>query len=278
MRKLTLGAATMKHPKLDGKEPLPESALPRLEEADRLLQEAARRGCDVLCLPELFADPTQGIQLRRFAEPPGGPVCEWLAGRARALRMALAATVALRGEGGVTNSGLVYDKSGRLAGRYDKVHLPPGEDRVAAAGRDFPVFEVEGVRVGMQICYDLAFPEGCRILALRGAELVLWPNMWGGMPEAFTDVVMRARAMENGVHLVSSGFVLSGDADFRAAKVHGRSCVIDPAGVVLAEVGCRTGVAVATVDFDAPRPADLPGAPLAHRRPEAYGPLVAGGG
>ena len=274
MRRLMLGTAMMTHPKLDGKEPLPESSAPRLAEADRLVDEAARRGCDLLCLPELFADPTQGVQMRRFAEAPGGPVTTWLADRARTRRMALAASVALLRNGRTTNTGVVFDKSGRLAGSYDKVHLPPGEDRVAAAGVDFPVFEVEGARVGMQVCYDLAFPEGCRILALRGAELVLWPNMWGGMPEAFTDVIMKARAMENGLCLVSAGFVLCGDPDFRAAKVHGRSCIIDAAGVILAEVGCRAGVAVAAVDFDAPRPADQPGAPLAHRRPEAYGALT----
>lgn len=277
MRTLTLGTATLKHPKLDGKEALPDTIAPRLQEAEPLLREAARRGCDLVCLPELFADPTQGMRMRQFAEPIGGPVTAWLADRARTLRMAVATTVALQRGDRLTNTGVVFDKVGRLAGNYDKVHLPPGEDKVATAGKDFPVFEVEGVRVGMQICYDLAFPEGCRILALRGAELVLWPNMWGGMPEAFTDVIMRARAMENGLCLVSSGFVLSGDPDFRAAKVHGRSCIIDPAGVILADVGCRTGLATAAIDFDTPRPADQPGAPLSSRRPEAYGALTEGG-
>lgn len=275
MRKLTLGTAMMKHPRLDGKEVLPDTIAPRLEEADGLVREAARRGCDLLCLPELFADPTQGMRARQFAEPLGGPVTTWLADRARSLGMAIAASVTLQRDGRLTNTGVVYDKSGRLAGSYDKVHLPPGEDKVAVAGYDFPVFEVEGVRVGMQICYDLAFPEGCRILALRGAELILWPNMWGGMPEAFPDVIMKARAMENGVCLVSSAFVLCGDPDFRAPKIHGRSCIIDPGGVILAEVGCRTGIATATVEFGRARPADLPGAPLENRRPEVYGELVA---
>ena len=276
MRKITLGAAAMRHPKLDGKEVLPDTIEPRIEEARALAREAARRGCDLLCLPELFADPTQGTQLARFAESPDGPINSWLSDTAKNLGMALAATVALRRGDRLTNTGVVYAKDGTLAGTYDKAHLPAGERDVASPGDGFPVFEVEGVKVGMQICYDLGFPEGCRILAVKGAELILWPNMWGGMPEQVTDVIMKARAIENQVCLVSSAFVLTGYSDFRAPKIHGRSCIIDPSGVVLAEVGVRTGVAVATLDLDAPSLdfVERCGARFPQRRPQLYGDLA----
>jgi len=274
MRRLTLGAAMMRHPTLDKDEVRPDTIGPRLKEADGLVQEAARRGCDILCLPELFADPSQGTEMASFAEDEGGPVTTWLSQTARARNMALVATLALRHERGITNTGVFYDKQGKLVGRYGKVHLPPGEREVSVPGDAFPVFDLEGVRVGMQTCYDLNFPEGCRILALKGADVVFWPNMWGGMPEAFTDVIMKARAMENQVHLVSSAFLLTGAGSFRAPKIHGRSCILDRSGAILAEVGLRLGVAVATVDLDAAslaRDATL----RAHRRPGLYGEIVA---
>ena len=274
MRRLTLGAAMMRHPTLDKDEVRPDTIAPRLKEAAGLVEEAARRDCDILCLPELFADPSQGTEMASFAEDEGGPATAWLSETARARNMALVATVALRRERGITNTGVFYDKQGTLVGRYGKVHLPPGEREASVPGDAFPVFDLEGARVGMQTCYDLNFPEGCRILALKGADIIFWPNMWGGMPEAFTDVIMKARAMENQVHLVSSAFLLAGPGAFRAPKLHGRSCILDPSGAILAEVGPRLGVAVATVDLDAaPRACDA--TLRAHRRPDLYGEIVA---
>jgi predicted amidohydrolase len=250
MRRLTLGAACMQHPTFDEKEVLPDTPEPFLEEAMGLVREAAGRGCDILCLPEHFADPSRSVHAERWAETPGGPITSWLSRAAQTHRMALVTTVALRDGRRVTNSGVFYDKQGRLVGCYPKVHLPGGEREKVEAGTGFPVFNLEGARVGMQTCYDLEYPEGCRILALKGAEIIFWPNMWGGMPEEHTEVMMKARAIENMVFLVSSAYVLAGDGFFRVPKIHGRGCVIDWSGAVLAEVGRRLGVAAATVDVD----------------------------
>jgi len=275
MKRVTIGTGTMRHPTLDPDEGVPDSVEPRLCEASELVCEAARRGCDFLCLPELFADPTQGAKMEQWAEPLGGPITTWLATMARQHKLALISTVTLTGEGGVANTALVYDSRGLLAGRYQKVHLPEGEN--AIAGREFDVVDVDGVCLGLQICHDLSFPEGSRILALNGAKVIFWPNMWGGMPEYQTDVIMRARAIENAVFLVSSAYVLTGSRFFRVPKVHGRSCIIDPSGAILAEVGNRCGVAVATVDLDEEVKWQTLGTrknQLDERRPHLYGRLT----
>lgn len=248
LRPVIIGTGMMQHATLDEKDVVPNSCEPRLREAGALVAEAAKRGCDFMGLPELFADPTHGLRMDQWAEIEGGPVTTWLARQAKKHRMVIVATVALRDSNTVANTGVIYDKRGRLVGCYPKVHLPDGEREIGTAGQDFPVFEVEGVRVGMQICYDLQFPEGCRILALRGAEVIFWPNMEGGMPEAQTEVVMRTRAIENGLYLVSSAYLLTGSGYFRVPKVHGRSCIIDWAGMIVAEVGLRLGVATALLD------------------------------
>lgn len=271
MASIVLGAASMRHPLLDDSETLPNTIDPRLAEAQELVDEALSRGCELLCLPELFADPTQGTRMSDFAEPLGGPVTSWLADTAKATGMALATSVTLQREHGVTNTGVVYDEHGRLTGSYDKVHLPPGECDVATPGDDFPVFELHGIRIGMQICYDLEFPEGCRILAIKGAQIILWPNMWGGMPEERTEVILKARAMENGVCIVSAGFFLDGPRYFRAPKLYGRTCVVDPKGTILSEVGRRTGVAVASLPLDDLRSG---GEHLFERRPGTYGDIL----
>ena len=145
MRKITLGVASMRHPKLDEEEILPDTITPRIEEAQALANEAARRKCDLLCLPELFADPTQGIEMAKFAEPLGGPITSWLSDTAKALGMVMVTSVALRRGDRLTNTGVLYAKDGMLAGSYDKVHLPAGEREIASPGESFPVFEIEGM-------------------------------------------------------------------------------------------------------------------------------------
>ena len=182
MTKLTLGTAMMQHPTFLEDEVLPDTADARLAEAAPLIVEAATRGCDILCLPEYFADSKQGMAAESLAEPVGGPVTTWLSDQARNHNMALVATVAIKDDRGIANGGVAYNKQGELVGRYGKVHLPPGERDKTVPGDGFDVFEIEGAKVGMQICYDLDFPEGCRILSLKGAEIIFWPNMWGGMP------------------------------------------------------------------------------------------------
>ena len=133
MTRLTLGTAMMQHPTLAEDEVLPDTIDPRLEEAAGLVEEAAGRGCDILCLPELFADPKQGTEMAAFAEPIGGPVTTWLSEQAKAHNMALVATLTLEHERGITNTGVAYSKQGELVGTYGKVHLPPGEREGSAS-------------------------------------------------------------------------------------------------------------------------------------------------
>ena len=279
MATVVIGTSMMQHPTLAEDEVLPDTIEPRLEEATPLLADAAARGCDFMCLPELFADPSQGTKMVEFAEEAGGPVTTWLSQKARELHLAIVSTVALREGDRVFNAGLIHDREGALVGCYRKVHLPPGECDVATPGDDFPVFEVGSLRIGMQICHDLSFPEGSRILAIKGADVIFWPNMWGGMPEEHTDVIMKTRAIENGLCLVSSAYLLTGDNFFRVPKIHGRSCIIDWSGSILAEVGRRLGVATATIDLAElrKRAEHRRSSLLRERLPGLYGELTAAG-
>jgi predicted amidohydrolase len=106
--------------------------------------------------------------------------------------------------------------------------------RGIAPGSGFPVFDTELGRIGMLICHDASFPEAARELTLGGAELILMP-IWGGR-----QTLVRARAMENGVYVVTSGY------DYPSE-------VIAPTGEVLAAVPINKGPAVAVADIDLSR-------------------------
>ena len=276
MRKVRIGTASMLHPTFADGEVRHPSAEPLHRAAQAHIEEAARLGCDCLCLPELFASLNRSQGMADTAEPSDGPTGAFLSAAARQHSIMLVTTVLWRQEGKLFNTGVAYDKRGKLAGTYRKVHLPSGEELICAPGEGFPVFEAEGLRFGMQICYDLNFPEGCRCLALDGADVVFWPQMWGAMPENYTDVILRARAMENLMWIVSSGYFLGGDTSFRVPKMNGRSSIVGWDGTILAEVGPRLGVAAATLDLDEPHFSQASRQEMlhTHRMPRCYGRLT----
>lgn len=276
MRKVTIGTSSLPHPTFEPDETRPDSPEPLHQAAKKHVEEAARLGCDFLCLPELFANFNRSQRLEDTAETMDGPTASFLSRAAREHSLIIVTSVLLRSEGNLANTGVAYDKKGRLIGTYAKVHLPAGERDLCVPGQEFPVFETDGIRFGMQICYDLNFPEGCRSLALDGADIVFWPHMWGAMPENYIEVIMRARAMENLVWLVSSGYFLGGDGFFRVPKMNGRSCVAGWDGTILAEVGRRVGVAAATIAIDETRSSQSSRENMLHhhRMPMCYGRLT----
>jgi len=240
-----------------------------LATAEGLLKEAGGRGSDIVCLPEVFATkrtPNQGE-----AEVIGqGPISRMLSEQASTWGMYVLGSLYEQVGESVYNSAAIFDRRGSHQGSYHKVHLPPGEEEMSVPGDSYPVFETDFGRIGCVVCYDLNFPEAARSLALDGAEVIFWPTMWSGAH--ITDILMRARALENQVFLVSANYSQKG---LDPAALHiGRSAVVDWDGAVLADTGRRAGVATATISLEEP--------PQAHgspdlskgRRPDTYGRLL----
>jgi predicted amidohydrolase len=178
------------------------------------------------------------------------------------------------------NSAVCVNGDGVL-GRHRKVHQPLREDASYAAGDRFAAFDTPAGRLGMMICYDKAFPEAARALALDGAEIVVCMSAWPGArtnpnpdlaQDRWTrrfDLFDRARALENQVVWVSA----NQSGTFGSLRFVASAKVIDPGGDVLASTGVSAGMAVAEVDVAAA----LDGArrAMAHlrdRRPDAYAP------
>jgi len=257
-----------------GEEHAPITKAGNLEKARRMMAEAGRRHSDLVVFPEVFATKQTGLTGREAAEPvPEGEICRVLAEGASEHRMYVAGCLYELKADGVYNTVALLGRDGRLVGKYHKVHLAPGEGEIALPGSDYPVWETDFGKVGAVVCYDLNFPEAARCLALAGAEIIVWPTMFSQPRAHYADILMRARAIENQVYLVSANYAQK-CAD--PAGVHiGRSAIVDWDGQVLADTGRREGVASATIDLDEPRVTyGTPHGLLGDRRPETYGRLV----
>ena len=153
-----------------------------LERAEHLLSELAGR-VRIACLPEMFEVGYDlaglGPALFELAEPVPGPISQHLAQLARKLDLAIVAGVTERDpdvEGLLYDTTVLVDRNGELVGRYRKSHLYPTEHGFFRPGDELPVFELEGLRVGIAICFEHAFPQIFTTLARRGAALVVNPS------------------------------------------------------------------------------------------------------
>jgi predicted amidohydrolase len=251
-----------------------------LATADRLVRAAARDGAALVVLPEKWTVLGTQEQLAAGAEPLDGPAIAWARATARELGIDLVAGSIVErvpDRAKRANTSVHVGPDGELRATYRKVHLfdvevagtvyresdgeDPGDELVTStlAG---------GVHLGMAICYDLRFPELFRILALRGAQVIV-------LPSAFTlattrdhwEVLVRARAIESQCFVVAPNQIGAYPPDNRSG---GRSLIVDPWGTVLATAPDSETHVVAELDFARQREirASLPS--LANRRPRAY--------
>lgn len=240
-----------------------------------MLERAASAGADLAVLPEYvdYLGPSRGAP---DPETPDGHFGNFFASAARELGIwVLAGSFheAGPGDGRSYNTSLLFDRSGRLAAHYRKVHLfdveIPGrvsfhESRSIAPGTELVTADVEGISMGLSICYDLRFPELYRALAVQGAKVLIVPAAF--MTHTGRDhweVLLRARAIENQCYVLAAGQI--GDHE-PGRNCFGRSMIIDPWGTVLAQAPDDIGMAIADLDLsrvDTIR-ADLPS--LANRR------------
>jgi predicted amidohydrolase len=166
------------------------------------------------------------------SEPIPGPTCEKLGAVARKLNTWIVAGIYEREGKIVYNTAVLIDRKGALAGKYRKTHLPREEWELGITpGNEYPVFDTEFGKVGLTICWDVQFPEPCRAMALKGAEIILLP-IWGG-----SETLAKARAIENHIFLITSSFDM-------------KSFIVDPTGAVMAEATREKPVAVATLNLD----------------------------
>jgi predicted amidohydrolase len=207
-----------------------------LDRAEGFLSQLTARVA-IACLPEMFDLGYDlaglGPALFELAEPVPGPTSERLAALARKLGLAIIAGVTERDpgvEGLLYDTTVLLDSKGELIGRYHKSHLYPSEHGFFRPGNELPVFELAGLRIGIAVCFEHAFPQIFATLARRGAELVVNPS---AVPVGFAhlqDLRTRARAQDNQIFVAAVNHV----GQEGAVTYCGRSQVADPRGEVVA--------------------------------------------
>lgn len=244
-----------------------------LASAQRLLAEAAEQGAQLALLPEVFA-VLEGGPMAPFAEEQGsGPIQDFLAQQAQALKMTIVGgTIPLASrpgknpsdsdylltDGRVRPASLVYSPSGELLARYDKIHLfdvkvadkqsAYSESRSYEPGTELVTVDTPLGCLGLTVCYDLRFPEMYRALFQKGAEIVTVPAAFTKVTgEAHWESLLRARAIENQCYVIAAG---QGGRHNEKRETWGHSMIVDPWGTILAQVEKGEGVAVAEMDHE----------------------------
>jgi N-carbamoylputrescine amidase len=235
-----------------------EDPADNLARALERIRDAARRGAQLVCLPELFR--TQyfcQIEDHAFfdlAEPIPGPTSEALSRAAREAGVVVIGSLFERRAAGVYhNTAVVIDADGRLCGSYRKMHIPDDplyyeKFYFTPGDLGFRAFDTACGRIGTLVCWDQWYPEGARLTALAGADLLLYPTAIGWHPSEKAEfgaaqasawqTAQRAHAIANGVYVAAVnriGHERSPVAGGAGIEFWGGSFVADPFGVILAE-------------------------------------------
>ena len=243
------------------------AALDALTEAAKA---AKTQNADLLVTPEMFLGG-YNIGAEKIADhaKKSQDALGRLKAIARAHDIALVAGLALVGKPRPHNACVAIDKTGEEVARYHKTHLFGDVDRAqfTAGSTLSPVFDLNGWRVGLAICYDIEFPELARSVALDGADLIVTPTANMTPFDSVATRLVPARAQENTLYVAYCNYTGS-EAPF---AYNGLSCVSGPDGADLARAKGDEEIIYAHLDRDVLRQARKTQDYLSERRPELYG-------
>ncbi len=224
-----------------------------LDKALVRINEAAARGAHIVCLQELFRSryPCQSEEVRNFdlAESVPGPTTEALASVAAARRIVVVGSIfERRAEGVYHNTAIVLDADGRLVGRYRKMHIPDDPHYYekfyfTPGDLDFGAFRTAHATVGPLVCWDQWFPEAARLVALAGAQIIMYPTAIGwerGEDEPARRRMFQAwETVQRGHAIANATFVavVNRVGTEENLEFWGGSFVADPFGEIIAHAG-----------------------------------------
>jgi len=272
---------------LPGTEPVEKLREAMIGKHLELIKEAAHKGVQVLCLQELFYGPyfpaEQEIKWYDLAEKiPEGPTCQLMAEQAKKYNMVIVVPIYEETIAGVYyNTAAVFDADGTFLGRYRKQHIPhahPGfwEKFYFKPGNlGYPVFDTAYAKVGVYLCYDRHFPEGARLLALNGAEIVFNPSATvAGLSEYLWELEQPAHAVAN-IYFLGAINRVGWEEPWRTGEFYGKSYFCNPRGEIIAQGSRdRDEVIVADLDLDMIREVRNVWQFFRDRRPETYGDIT----
>ena len=226
-----------------------------ITKATKFAQIAAEKGAQIICFQELFTNPWFPREMDKkhfsFAEMVDGPSIKPMQELARRYNVVLICPIFEKGEDAFYNSAVVIDAGGEILGSYRKAHIPQiplWEEKFyfLPGNLGFPVFQTKFSIIGVQICWDNFFPEGSRILALKGAQIIFSPTAAAFASQEKWETVISSNAISNGVYIFRVNRVGSEEKqDF-----YGRSFCVSPEGELLDKpTGMKEGIALIEINL-----------------------------
>jgi len=273
-----------------------------LKRAAQFVRDAARQGAQVICLPELFKTQyfcqREDAALFDLAETIPGPTTEVLCKVAQEAKVAVIVSLfEKRARGVYHNTAVMIDSDGKILGLYRKMHIPDDplyyeKFYFTPGDLGFKAFDTHFGRIGTLVCWDQWYPEGARLTALQGAEVLFYPTAIGWHPAEKEQygvsqhdawrTIQRAHAIANGVYVAVVNRVGHETGNIRGKEVKGaglefwgRSFLCDPFGVILAEASDdKEEILIGEVDAQKMEDVRRNWPFLRDRRIDAYGPIT----
>ena len=262
------------------------------KKAEAMVREAAEKGADIVLLQELFENLyfCQNYDVRNFdlaVEADNFPFLDHMADLAKELDVVIPVSFFEKKNNLYYNTVVVIDSDGTKLGKYRKSHIPddPGyfeKFYFSPGDTGFKVWETRKGKIGIGICWDQWFPETARVMALMGAEILLYPTAIGFHTHGKTpncsdhwQLTMRGHAAANMVPVMASNRIGIETGDWTEIEFFGRSFITDEKGNVIAEAdGKSECVLAATFDLDQMAVNRRNFVLFRDRRPELYGKLM----
>lgn len=252
---------------------------------EKMIDEAADKGVQILCLEELFFAPyfpaEQDEKWYELAETIPGPLTNRMAKKAKEHNMILIVPMYEEEKIGVYyNTAVVLDADGKMLGRYRKNHIPHvkgGWEKFyfKPGNLGYPVFATSYAKIGVHICYDRHFPEGARTLGLNGAEIVFVPcGTIVGLPDHLWEFGQATHAIANGYFIAAANRV-GVEKPWKAGRFCGSSYICNPRGENIVKGSeDKDEVVAGDVDLDMIKEVRNKWPFYRDRRPEIYNKLV----
>lgn len=248
-----------------------------LKRCEEMVAKASEQGAEIVCFPEYFST---GIPAK--PEPIPGPTINFLLRQAKEQGIdIIAGTIVEEKEKKIFNTCCYISKDGEILAKYSKIHLWVQETRKTPGDR-WVVVKTPKASIGLIVCWDAWFPESCRILALRGAEIIFcptWVEAWGGKRgvPAERKALSIVRAAENQlffVDVVACGYVEAMPG--RKMRLAGHSRIVSPGmgGRILAEGGYKPALLIADLELKEIQEKRAQFRIFETRKPKTYGDIV----
>jgi N-carbamoylputrescine amidase len=243
-----------------------------VKKTEAKIREAAKKGANIVCLQELFNGlyfcQAEKHEYFKWAEAVDGPTNQRMAKLAKELGIVLIVPFFERRTAGLYhNSAIIFDADGSRAGFYRKMHIPDDPQFMekfyfAPGDLGFKAWDTKFGRIGVLICWDQWYPEGARLTALQGAQILFYPTAIGWLPEekaqhgerqySSWEIIQRSHAVANGCYVASVNRIGYETPEGEPGiEFWGRSFVADPSGALIAQASTdQEEVLISEVDLD----------------------------